>query len=187
MRTIVLFAFILLLKGRALSQISIEEIRFPSQLQGSQISKIKPGDSLVYYQCCIQGFSGKGSGDSTKKNSKANLKTTTDKLVVIRNRDTYSFRYYQSPQNYYPNKKFAYLKLVEKEHWGFQKIKEGTLGMKDVFLLAALETKLQEVTEYDLKVTEKNSPQIILLGRKIANQYKVSGNYLMVNFLDALQ
>ena len=162
-------------------------LNFPIHLAKSKIAKLSSGDSIYYYQC---SFIDSISEKTLKKTSFAFPKTgftLTEKLIVKRKEGNYFLRYYVSTEFFNPNKKFAYLKLTEKPHWNFTLLFDTLLTNKDVLLLAAYESKLQEVTEYDLTVKKRNSPQIILVGNRISNQYRVSGNYLLRKTLSVFE
>lgn len=164
---------------------------FPEHLQSTYIAKLKEVDSLCYYQCRPVKIQQQQITDTSGKvlnlDAGEDYITITEKFMLMKNRDEYRLRYYASSETYYPNKKYAYLKLVEKKYWNFQLRKSVVLEKQDVLLLAAYETKLREVTEYDFTVTKINGPQMILNGKKISAQYVVGGGYLLQNTLSALK
>jgi len=164
---------------------------FPEHLQSTSIAKLKEVDSLSYYQCQAvkvqkQQITG-ADGKTIELGEKDEYITVTEKFQLFKNKDEYKLKYFTSSATYFPNKKYAYLKLVEKKYWNFQLKKEVVLEKQDVLLLAAYETKLREVTEYDFTVTKNNSPQMIMNGKKVSAQFTVGGGYLLKNTLTALK
>ena len=156
---------------------------FPDHFQKTYIAKLKPIDSLCYYQCyCLKISKQKyeaENGTIIDVNASPQPITITEKFMLYKNNDTYRMQHYVSSATYYPNKKFAFLKLVEKDYWNFVLKHDTVLPKQDVLLLAAYETKLQSLTAYDFTVVDNNSPQCILNGKKVSEQYRVSGDHLL--------
>ncbi len=156
---------------------------FPDHLQNTYIAKLKPVDSLCYYQCyCLKVSKQKYEGENgtiIDVNASPQPITVTEKFVLYKNNDQYRMRHFVSSATYYPNKKFAYLKMVEKAYWNFVLKNDTVLPKLDVLLLAAYETKLQALTAYDFTVVDNNSPQCILNGKKVSEQFRVSGDHLL--------
>ncbi|MFL5752476.1 MAG: hypothetical protein ACJ76F_03645 [Bacteroidia bacterium] len=168
-----------------------KNVYFPEHLKSTSIARLKDVDSLSYYQCQAVKVQKQqiteANGTVVDLGAKEEYITVTEKFQVIKNKEEYRLKYYTSSETYYPNKKYAYLKLVEKKYWNFQLKKDVLLEKQDVLLLAAYETKLREVTEYDFTVTKINSPQMILNGKKVSTQFMVGGGYLLKNTLSALK
>jgi hypothetical protein len=163
---------------------------FPDHLSHTEIAKLREIDSLIYYQCRAikvekQSLTS-ADGQQIELGAKDEYITLTEKFTLYKNKDEYRMKYYTSSETVYPNKKYAYLKLVEKKYWNFELKKDVLLTKQDVLLLAAYETKLREVTEYDFTVKKNNSPQLIINGKKISAQYVVGGSYLLKNTLKPL-
>lgn len=164
---------------------------FPEHLQNTVIAKLKENDSLTYYQCYAESVKAQSiiteGGQKIELDSKKQHITITSKYKLYKNGNTYRFLYYSSPTTYYPNKKFAYLKLTEKPYWEFSLQLDTILPADDVLRLAAYETKLRAITEYDFKVLDDNGPQLIINGKKISEQFIVKENLLLTGTLSVLK
>jgi hypothetical protein len=166
-------------------------VEFPEKVKNTVLAKLKEKDSLNYYQvyCAVSGKPNEYlSRDSVFKHQiKKGLITVTEKFTVIKNGSEYQIRRYSSTINDYPNKKFAYLKLTEKDYWNFSMVRDTVLSKESIFRLAALELKLRPLTEYDFKVEWNNYPQLIINGRKTSEQQMIEGNYLLETILPELK
>jgi hypothetical protein len=164
---------------------------FPEHLKNTAIAKLKEGDSLVLYQCNVVPLQEQelvlATGQKVKMKSKEQFVSLTEKIKIQLVNGTYFFKHYSSPTTYYPNKKFAYLKMVEKPYWEFKLDKDTTLPFSDVLLIAAYEKKCRAINEYDFKVVESNSPQLIVNGRKIAEQYRLKEKLILSNVLSVMK
>ncbi|HEY1040667.1 MAG TPA: hypothetical protein VGF30_14735, partial [Bacteroidia bacterium] len=153
---------------------SIESSFFPEHLKNTTIAKLKEVDSLVYYQCHAEAIKEQKvtteDGKVIELKGKKQFITITEKFKLSKKGETYRLEHYNSPTTYYPNKKYTYLKLTEKAYWGFSKDMDTILPKEDVLKLAAYETKLRSITEYDFKVIDNNGPQLIINGKKISEQ-----------------
>ncbi len=61
------------------------------------------------------------------------------------------------------------------------------LPKEDVLRLAAYETKLRSITEYDFRVVNNNGPQLIINGKKISEQFRLTENILLSNSLSVFK
>jgi hypothetical protein len=178
----------LLLIIGAIGLLSFTTISFPEHLKKTNIALLKENDSLVYYQCHVEEAVQElttASGEKIK--GKSQKYTITDKFVIKLKREQYRVKYYSSSLVEYPNKKFAYLKLVEKDYWHFKLEKDSVLSERDVLIVAALENKSHETTEYDFKVNHQNPNEIIIMGTKVMSQLIVEGKYLLKKNLEVLK
>lgn len=164
---------------------------FPEHLKGTAIAKLKEGDSLVLYQCNVVPLKEQElileSGQKINKKGKTQFVSLTEKIKVQLINGAYAFKHYSSPTTYYPNKKFAYLKMVEKPYWEFKLDKDTFMPFSDVLLIAAYEKKCAAITEYDFKVVESNSPQLIINGKKISEQYRLKEKLILSNVLSVMK
>lgn len=164
---------------------------FPEHLKNTAIAKLKEGDSLVLYQCNVVPLKEQelvlASGQKVNMKSKEQFVSLTEKIKIQLINGTYCFKHYSSPTTYYPNKKFAYLKMVEKPYWEFKLDKDTVMPFSDVLLVAAYEKKCASITEYDFKVVESNSPQLIVNGRKISEQYRLKEKLILSNVLSVMK
>lgn len=160
---------------------------FPEHLQNTNIAKLKEVDSLVYFQCHSEVVKEQKvtttDGKVIELKGKNQFITITEKFKLFKNGEIYRLLHYNSPTTYYPNKKYAYLKLTEKDYWGFSLDMDTILPKEDVLRLAAYETKLRSITEYDFKVMNTNGPQLIINGKKISEQFRLTENILLSNSL----
>lgn len=156
---------------------------FPEHLKNTHIAKLKETDSLVYFQCHVEPIKEQKvtteSGQVIELKGKKQFITITEKFKLFKTGETYRLQHYTSPTTYYPNKKYAYLKLTEKAYWEFKLSLDTILPKDDVLRLAAYETKLRAITEYDFKVMENNGPQLIINGKKISEQFRLTENILL--------
>jgi len=164
------------------------KIPFPKLLQKTNIAKLANIDSLCYYQCYCAATGNPPSYLvlAEAKKIKAPI-TVTEKFVLNKNGNNYRLRYYSSSLTPYPNKKYAYLKLKEKEYWDFKLKADTIISNESVFKLAALELKFRQITETYFNVVNDNYPQIILNGKKVSVQCVIEGNYLIRRELSELQ
>jgi len=164
---------------------------FPTHLKDTAIAKLKEGDSLFLYQCQIFPIKEQqvttNSGQQITLKSKKKFISFTEKIKIYFNNNVYQLKHYTSSLSDYPNKKYAYLKLVEKSYWEFKLDKDTILPFSDVLLIAAYEKKCLPVTEYDFKVVENNSPQMIINGKKIAEQYRLKDRLILSEVLSVLK
>jgi len=160
---------------------------FPEHFRNATIAKLKPGDSLTFYQCHVTEASQylvTASGE--KIEGKAQKYTVTEKYVVINKLGSYRMKYYTSSLSDFPNKKFAYLKLKEKDYWNFKLFKDTLISDHDVLMFAAIELKSHDTIEYDFRITKYNTNQIIINGRKVMRHLVVDGNYTLKKNLESL-
>jgi hypothetical protein len=162
---------------------SFAQAQFPEHLKNTQIAKLKEIDSLVYYQCHTEAIKAQDlyteDGKKIEMKAKKQFVTITEKFKLYKNGNVYRLQYFDSPTTWYPNKKYAYLKLTEKPYWEFKLQLDTVLPEDDVLRLAAYETKLRSITEYDFKVLDDNGPQLIINGKKISEQFRVKENILL--------
>lgn len=161
---------------------------FPKHLQNTCIAKLKAGDSLTYYQCYVtEAVQELTAPDGSKITGKPQRYTVTEKFKVYNLTGSYKMKYYTSSLTDYPNKKFAYLKLKEKDYWAFKLVKDTLIGEHDVVMFGAMEDKTHDTTEYDFKVTSATPNELIIMGRKVMKQLVVTGNYILRKNLDVLK
>ncbi len=167
---------------------SSQSVVFPEHLKKTNMAILKTNDSLIYYQCHVEVATQQlltASGE--KISGKAQKYTITDKYIVVNKNNQYHLRYFSSSLVDYPNKKFAYLKLVEKPYWNFKLVKDTIINEHDVFVIAALENKSHETTEYDFKINHQNTNEIIIMGGKVMSQLIVEGDYTFKKNLEMLK
>lgn len=165
-----------------------QSIVFPEHLKKTNIASLKSNDSIIYYQCHVEEATQQlvtASGE--KISGKAQKYTITEKYSIVNKNNQYHLKYYSSSLVDYPNKKWAYLKLVEKPYWNFKLEKDSVLNEHDVMIIAALENKTHETTEYDFKINHQNTNQIIIMGGKVMSQLVVEGGYLLKKNLEVLK
>jgi hypothetical protein len=165
-----------------------QTINFPPNLKNTSIAAIKGPDSLIYYQCHVEEATQMlvtASGE--KISGKAQKYTITEKFVLIYNNGQYRLRYYTSALSDFPNKKFAYLKLIEKPYWSFKLVKDTIINEHDVLTFAAIEAKSHDSIEYDFVVNKLNTNEIIIMGAKVMSQLVVEGPHLLKKNLEILK
>jgi hypothetical protein len=164
---------------------------FPEHLKSTAIAKLKEGDSLILYQCNVVPLKEQelvlASGQKMKMKAKDQFVSLTEKIKIQLVNSAYVFKHYSSPTTYYPNKKFAYLKMVEKPYWEFKLDKDTIMPFSDALLIAAYEKKCLAINEYDFKVNESNSPQLIVNGKKISEQYRLKEQLILSNVLSVMK
>ena len=164
---------------------------FPAHLKSTAIAKLKEGDSLILYQCNVVPLKEQelvlASGQKMKMKAKDQFVSLTEKIKIQLVNSAYVFKHYSSPATYYPNKKFAYLKMVEKPYWEFKLDKDTIMPFSDALLIAAYEKKCLAINEYDFKVNESNSPQLIVNGKKISEQYRLKEQLILSNVLSVMK
>lgn len=162
-------------------------VKFPEHLLKTTVVSLKANDSLIYYQCHVD----QASQQIVKENgevitgAKKSI-SITEKFVIINENGKYRLKYYTSTYSNMPNRKFAYLKLVEKKYWDFKLVKDIYLSERDVLMFAAIEGKSHEATEYDFPITKYNTNALIITNKKIMKHVIVEGGYLLKKNLEGL-
>jgi hypothetical protein len=162
-------------------------ITFPSHLLKTQIVNLKNGDSLIYYQCHVDN----AAQQLVKENGevitgKIQQISITEKFVLKNENGKYHLKYFTSTYSNMPNRKFAYLKMVEKKYWDFKLAKDIYLNEHDVLMFAAIENKSHETTEYDFPINKYNTNGLIITNKKVMKHVVVEGNYLLKKNLEGL-
>lgn len=172
------FIFFLFLGGKIIAQ----NVTFPEHLKKTKISQLSNGDSVIYYQCHVETVTSELTTSTGEKiKSKPKKVTLTEKFVVTKNGDQYQIKYYIAGIHDYPNKLFAYLTLKETETWGFQFVKSGVMTEQDVLVLAAFETRTDDITYYDLKVNKISHNEVVIAYKKEKTQLIVRGDHKIKN------
>lgn len=168
-----------------------KEYVFPEHLRDTAIAKLKEGDSLLLYQCRVLPVKEQevttNDGIKVKLKSKNQHISFTEKIKISFTNNTYYLKHYTSPLTDYPNKKFAYLKIVEKPYWEFKLDKDTILPFSDALLIAAYQKKCLALTEYDFKVVDNNSPQLIINGKKVSEQFRLKNQLFLSEELSVLK
>jgi hypothetical protein len=162
-------------------------VTFPNHLLKTEIVNLRKGDSLTYYQCHVDN----ASQQLVKENGevisgKTKQISITEKFVLINENGKYRLKYFTSTYSNMPNRKFAYLKLVEKKYWDFRLVKDSYLNEHDVLMFAAIEGKSHETTEYDFPINKYNTNALIITNKKVMKHVIVEGNYLLKKNLEGL-
>lgn len=162
-------------------------IQFPEHLLKTSVVGLKSGDSLTYYQCHVD----KAAQQLVKENGevisgKVKQISVTEKFIIINENGKYHLKYYTSTFSNMPNRKFSYLKLVEKSYWDFKLTKDIYLNEHDVLMFAAIENKSHETTEYDFPINKYNTNALIIKNKKVMRHVVVEGNYLLKKNLEGL-
>ncbi len=162
-------------------------VKFPEHLLKTSVVSLKPGDSLTYYQCHVDNAATqlvKENGEVISGEKKQI--SITEKFVLINENGKYHLKYFTSTYSNMPNRKFAYLKLVEKKYWDFKLTKDIYLNEHDVLMFAAIENKSHETTEYDFPINKYNTNALIITNKKVMKHVIVEGNYLLKKNLEGL-
>ncbi len=162
-------------------------VKFPDHLLKTEIVNLRKGDSLTYYQCHVDNAAQqlvKANGEVITGKSKQI--SITEKFILINEGDKYRLKYFTSTYSNMPNRKFAYLKLVEKQYWDFKLMKDTYLNEHDVLMFAAIESKSHEAIEYDFPVNKYNTNALIITNKKVMRHVIVEGNYLLKKNLEGL-
>jgi len=163
-------------------------IVFPEHFSKTIIAGLKNNDSLFFYQCHAEEASTELT-TSTGEKIKGNIKriSITDKFIIINQNGKYKLRYYSSTFSDFPNRKFTYLKVKEKDYWNFKIEKEALLNEHDVLMFAAIEKKAHDTNEFDLVVDKYNSNALIIRNKKTMKHLIIEGNYLLKKNLEVLK
>ena len=162
-------------------------VKFPEHLIKTSVVSLKAGDSLTYYQCHVDYASQqivKENGEVITGGKKQI--SITEKFILINENGKYRLKYFTSTYSNMPNRKFAYLKLVEKKYWDFKLTKDAYLSEHDVLMFAAIENKSRETTEYDFPINKYNTNALIITNKKTMKHLLVEGNYLLKKNLEGL-
>lgn len=144
------------------------------------LRKLKPGDSLTYYQCHVEeGIQQLSTVSGQTLTGKLQRYTISEKYVVKMKEGNYSADYYSSSLTVFPNRKFSGLKMAEKPYWEFKKEKTFNLSRQDLKVLIALENKGREAMEYDYPITKYTTNQLIIKSGKNFKQLVIDRNYVL--------
>lgn len=161
--------------------------KFPEHLLKTTVVSLKAGDSLTYYQCHVDNAAQqlvKENGEVISGEKKQI--SITEKFILINENGKYRLKYFTSTYSNMPNRKFAYLKLVEKKYWDFKLVKDTYLNEHDVLMFAAIENKSHEAIEYDFPINKYNTNALIITNKKVMKHVIVEGNYLLKKNLEVL-
>lgn len=162
-------------------------VKFPEHLLKTSVVHLKTGDSLTYYQCHVDNAAQqlvKENGEVITGEKKQI--SITEKFILIKENGKYHLKYFTSTYSNMPNRKFAYLKLVEKQYWDFKLTKDIYLNEHDILMFAAIENKSHETTEYDFPINKYNTNALIIKNKKTMKHLLVEGNYLLKKNLEGL-
>lgn len=162
-------------------------VKFPEHLLKTSIVSLKAGDSLTYYQCHVDNAAQqlvKENGEVISGEKKQI--SITEKFILINENGKYRLKYFTSTYSNMPNRKFAYLKLVEKKYWDFKLVKDIYLNEHDVLMFAAIENKSHEAIEYDFPINKYNTNALIITNKKVMKHVIVEGDYLLKKNLEGL-
>lgn len=167
------------------------QLDFPEKIQRTNLAKLKTGDSIVYYQAsCYQSVVDPVNGSVRiiyhRDSITAPNHIVTEKFLVIKKDSGYFLKYFVSPLDLYPNKKFTALRFYESKKWMFTNKFNGYLSREDVLRLALAEYSMQETMTEQEKVTMKNSPQLIVAGIYFPRQGIVPANAVLARQLNCL-
>jgi hypothetical protein len=168
--------FFLALSANFFAQTSV----LPEAFQKTMIAKLKSGDSLVIYQCHVEEVEQQLATAGGQTLTTAPQKyTITEKFVIQRDSEQYKGKYFVSSMLVMPNRRFSGLKIREKDYWNFKKVKDFQLTEKGIKVLAAVEYKGKDLTEYDFIIDKYNTNQVIIRQRKDFRQVNIEGNYIL--------
>ena len=160
------------------------QITFPERFGKTFISRLQENDSLVYYQCHVEEFTPQLNSASGQTITTAPEKySLTEKFIIRRVNNKYEVKHFVSSYINLPNRRFSGQKIREKRYWNYKFLKSAELTEKSVLLLAALELKGQEPTEYDFAITKHTTNQIIIKNKKDFRQLVINGTYLISNII----
>ncbi len=180
---LILFSFAALISRAQESVV----VKFPEHLLKTAVVHLKAGDSLTYYQGHVDSAAQqliKGNGEIIAGRKKQI--SITEKFILVNYNGKYRLKYFTSTYSNMPNRKFAYLKLVEKSYWDFKLVKDAYLNEHDVLMFAAIENKSHETTEYDFPINKYNTNALIITNKKTMKHLLVEGNYLLKKNLEGL-
>lgn len=153
---------------------------FPEHLKKTMIANLKSKDSMIYYQCHVEELTQQIATSSGQTLTPAADKfSLTEKYIIYKDSNVYRTKYFISSMVILPNRKFSGLKLKQRPYWNFKQLKDTVLSEKVLVVLAALEFKGKEPTEYDFAVTKYNTNQVIVKQGKNFKQRIVEGNYVI--------
>lgn len=164
------------------------KIVFPEHFIPTSIANLANNDSLFFYQCHVVEASTELTTSSGEK-IKGDLKkiSVTEKFVVACRNGQYKLKYYSSTFSNFPNRKFTYLKVKEKDYWNFKLEKEIFLNEHDVLMFAAIEKKSHDTNEFDFVIDKYTTNALIIRNKKTMKHLIVEGNYLLKKNLEALK
>ena len=182
------FYYLLVLGIAFFSHASFSQIKFQENLIKTTVANLKSGDSLMFYQCHVDEAKTEITTSAGEKITGETKKITiTDKFVVYNIDGVYSMKYYTSTFSNFPNRKFTYLKVREKDYWNFKLEKTTELNEHDVQIFAAIEKLAHETNEFDFIVDKYNTNALIIRNKKIMKHLIVEGNHVIKKNLEVLR
>ncbi|HRH10735.1 MAG TPA: hypothetical protein PLU73_04440 [Bacteroidia bacterium] len=158
----------------------IAQMNFSEPMKKTLIAGLNNGDSLTYYQCHVeivqQDLQTAGGQTLSVAPEKCSI---TEKFIVFNNNGNYRIKYFVSSVIALPNRRFSGLKIKEKKYWNFKSLKDTLITEKGVKLLAAIELKGKEPTEYEFAVTKYITNQVIIKRGKKFKQLVIEGDHLL--------
>jgi hypothetical protein len=145
----------------------------------SSMLNIQNGDSVIFYQCHIKEHYREvnlPSGDI--ETNGIEKYTLTEKFVIIRSDDKFSYIKYSSPMVPFPNRRFSGLKIREKSYWEFFKDGSGAVTAASIARLVELEKNGREAIEFDYAITKYTTNQVIIKHGKGFKQLVIDGALL---------
>lgn len=170
------------------SKNSFSQIKFQETLLKTAVTNLKNGDSLLYYQCHVDEAKTEITTSNGEKITGETKKITiTDKFIVYNRDGVYTMKYFTSTFSNFPNRKFTYLKVREKDYWNFKLEKTIELNEHDVQIFAAIEKLAHGTNEFDFIVDKYNTNALIIRNKKTMKHLLIEGNHLIKKNLEALR
>ncbi len=148
----------------------------------SMLYGMKPGDSVIVYQCHVVDPSREPQLASDTPVSAA-PHTVTDRIVLRKKDSSFVATLWQTGIRDFPNRKFSGLKVKERPYWYFVFVRSCEVTNEQVRKLAALEQAGREAMEYDYPVTKYTRNQLILKKGKNFSQLVIDKGGLVSGFL----
>lgn len=146
----------------------------------SILSKLQPGDSIIYYQCHVREhhkeYNLPGGEIATGGIEKYSV---TEKFVLKQNAGVYLITKYISPIVPFPNRRFSGLKIREKGYWNFIREESFIINEQGLAFLLLLEKNGREAIEYDYAITKYTTNQLIIKHGKDFKQLVIESGELM--------
>ncbi len=163
-------------------------VQFPDHLSKTSMAQLKSNDSLMFYQCHVVEAKTEITTTTGEKITGESKKISiTDKFVVYNNNGIYTLKYYTSTLSNFPNRKFTYLKVREKEYWNFKLEKTMPINEHDIQIFAAIEKKAHTANEFELTIDKYNTNGLIIRNKKTMKHMVVEGDHLIKKNLDVFR
>jgi hypothetical protein len=149
------------------------------KISRGSLFQIESNDSVICYQCHVMDHFREVNLPSGGMDTRGIEKyTITEKFVIRRNNEVFSFVKYLSPFAGFPNRRFSGLKVREKTYWEFTPVDSAVVTSAMLNALIRIEESGHDAIEFDYAITKYNTNQLIVVHGKNFRQLVIDKGLL---------